>query len=820
MLLCLIALDAIVLPMDLEAAWLSLGNLYRDGDAACLEWCDVDGRQDRRILSPVTVLSWSAQRGRLPPLQAAAETLASRIQSGSDGRARIAMDIPSSFDQLLDWMRQALMTELAGDSFGHVCGASRLTALPRSALARRRRRLALRATGTTDELPDNSEGSMRLMDALGQRGASGGNEVIEQIRHACRVDTAEPSASAQRRRMLRDLQALIPAAASAGHWTSLLLLWAIDLVKYGTRRKRPLSPNTIAPYIQSTIGRLWERLRHAAPDEVMDWQSAYLDVLSDPGIEPSQLNKVAASLTAFHEFIETVLDVAPLARALDPEVPVQAARANVVWPHEWHWILDQLAAGNAEDRLERQLEAAVAFLAGGCLRVQDLWHVHVFGAKVGDKTLVMAIDPMASAGDGKSPWARRPVEIQDARCHALQSGWLVRRLAEGALPRDLLFGDPDAPRRPWRPGATEFLLNQSLKAATGDPDIGSHALRHAFATLARAAMSERDQRKLDQLSAQAGHAATQTTLTHYVHLYEAPLREGLDRSIRRLRMTEAQACRLTGMQPGRIRKRWERRPGERVQLTWAALDECAAMVDMADVCDGLEFDVPRWPRPKARAAWSFDLVLKCLGDLSEGRSGEQVQLRQGISPDQRLALEVVIRAWRSLARSRLPEDDGAPEIRDLPWREAFCRTRQEKWRPLMTALLRLDTPQAVRPVCAAWQRMQKGRYLSLESGTSAIPLIEWLCDAGVEGGQLVVSYANSGSAGLEQAVLNIEAEFGALPQLREERPRRGRPTLYLSLRSKTCRPTPPSNAALSMAGFHALLFSAWVWCKLDGAADE
>src|SRR5437868_11999217 len=166
-----------------------------------------------------------------------------------------------------------------------------------------------------------------------------------------------------------------------------------------------------------------------------------------------------AALTAFHEFAEQLIDAPRLARALAPDMPSLPPRANVVWRHEWNFLLDRLAETASNDRLARQLEAVAALVAGACLRVTDAWHVHMFGVEIFEEILIVSIDPLPSAGTGKSTSARRQVEIRDERCRRLLSTWYERRTTEGALSRDLLFGDPEDPRRPWRAGAVAFLLN-------------------------------------------------------------------------------------------------------------------------------------------------------------------------------------------------------------------------------------------------------------------------------------------------------------------------------------------------------------------------
>ncbi|GAB4566584.1 MAG: hypothetical protein Tsb007_39640 [Rhizobacter sp.] len=817
----LIVLDAIPKSPHIEAAWDALPDAYRHANEICLDWQSPGGGQNRRILSATTGLSWSAQLRRSSPLSAAIEVLVERLQQGPHPLLRYAPSatITSLFEEFLDSVRHALLTTLSGDLFAHVTGTELLTALPRSALARRRRQLALRREESGDTLADDADSTMQLMDVLRQPVRAGNAQFIERISATCRPDSGEPNPTAQRRRMLADLQALAASSSEAGYWGSLLLLWAVDLVRLGTRRTRPLSPHTISPYIQLTIVRLWRELRSRSPEELGpdDWQRMYEAILQDPEIEASQRGKAAAALTSFHEYAETLLDIPRLSRALDADVPVLAPRANIVWPHEASWILDRLEEAPQHDRLARQVEGALALLAGACLRVQDIWHIHMFGTQPCEDLVVVSIDPLPSAGTGKTLAARRQIEIREPRLCRLLRRWHERRMLEGALPRDLLFADPAEPRLPWRAGATEYLLNSWLKATTGDASIGTHALRHSHASLARAAMSDTDQRQWDQISASAGHEATRTTSVHYTHLFEAELRRQLDLSIHEIALTEDQLCRLSATRPGWIRKRWQRSGGDHVAIAWSALTEVSARVDVPDVATGYEFGPPSTPGLEVAASWTYSMVLACLCDWAEGRTPTQARLRQGVSAEQWRALETTAPSWSS-GHARWPRDLASDEGKDelLPWRDSFARVRQPKWQSLLEALHTMKRAE-LQMVCAAWCSMLQGDYLSLAHTANAIPLLRWISTLGVLPSQLVVAHQTALSDEVLGGALDaIEVLFGAMPCVRAERPRRGRPHVYLMLRSAGDTQAAPSNAGLSIAGLHALMFAGWVWLELSG----
>ena len=333
-------------------------------------------------------------------------------------------------------------------------------------------------------------------------------------------------------------------------------------------------------------------------------------------------------------------------------------------------------------------------------------------------------------------------------------------------------------------------------------------------------MTGEDQRDLDQLSAQAGHAATRTTLVNYVHLFEASLRQQLDRSIHCLRLTEMQVCRLSATRPGWVRKRWHRSGSNPVGIAWAAVEESAARIDMPDVAGDLAFESPRAPDTVPSPSWSFDLVLRCLADWAKKRSPDQVRLRSGISDEQWRSLEGSVQSWRAATPAGTRRWAEPARDEHLPWSEGFTRIGHEKLAPLLRSLQQTTDPSILRPVCAAWRQLLRGGYLSLTHVAAAPPLLEWLAHAGVKPAQLVVSHQTvHHDPALAAALEVIETVFGELPCVHAEQPRRGRPSLYLSLRTASAVGSKPSNAGLAMAGLHSLMFGAWVWCDVSRSAS-
>jgi hypothetical protein len=237
----------------------------------------------------------------------------------------------------------------------------------------------------------------------------------------------------------------------------------------------------------------------------------------------------------------------------------------------------------------------------------------------------------------------------------------------------------------------------------------------------------------------------------------------------------------------------------------------AGKVDMPDVADGFAFGPPRIDLAKPSGEWSFTLVLQVLGDVAGGYSPRQVQSRRGLAPAEWHAVDCVVCSWDGSRRARTTASRGE----ELPFRQSFARVGQGKWRPVVQALSRLARADDLRPMCDAWRLILCRGYLSLTDMAVALPFLQWLAATGIPASQLVVTIqAGSCKSQLDVAVDAIGSLFGGQPRLRVESKRRGRPPIYLMVSSGNG--DEPANAALSIAGLHALMFSAWVWTRLCG----
>jgi hypothetical protein len=824
---CLLLLDGVATAVDLRAAWAALSDVRRDAaGAAAIDWKDGDGRLQRRHLCLVTQLSLALQTGHqaYDVAVGALESELSGCTSAGDAAAG------ERLGQLIDQVQAALVLMVSGDLAAHVIGRQPLTAVSRSCLVRESTRLALlRVTRAdpdesplADEIPAEPSQALDaielgLLDAV-QAGAHE-NEVpatlVKSIVAACALDPQElPASSRQRASMLRRLRALAPACEAAGGWVAFLLFVAVTLIKVGTRETRPLAPRTIVAYIPLGFHALAARLATLpiADASTLDWMAlVYEPALADPNVPEGQRGKLAACLAAFHDILCSVLGAAPLETRLSAEKTGPVVCAELVWPHEVQRALAWLAASPPEDRLLAQSHAVLALLASGAFRSEDAFHLHVAGVRHDGDALQLAIDPLPSAGEGKTTAARRTVRITDPMAGAVLLAWLERRLTEGALPRDLLFGDPEDGRRAYRRGATIGVLNSVLKAATGEPRVGTHELRHAFLSIAREGMGVHDQRKLDSTSAAAGHEWTSLTLQRYCNLYERPLRSQMDAHIRELVITERAACQLTGLKPGMLRQRWKRARALPNDCIWAALDAAAHATSLKSLDDGYRTGMPSNPLAPTSAPLRFGGVHAVLTDLVDGHPRNVVALRQGVSEEVVREVLLHLHEWHRLRN--YPVDSTARPA--VPWATAWPRNAQAKW-VMVRRALEQASPESLGPVVSSWQSVACEQHIDLSRVEAGFNLLKWLAGTGLLADQLVLCHSREVDP--KTAVDVVQGLFDGAAVLRTLAPRRGRPKVYLLVSSTGTAKAEGdvANAALSVAGLHVLMFSAWVWARMTG----
>jgi hypothetical protein len=814
-----LAFDGVLQAESLALAWEALRSCYRSRDGISVEWENANGHRERRLLGALTSLS--LKQARLTSFEVACKDLIRRLDEVRwfAGKERKLAD---PIRRILDAVTDRLMTALPGDLFAHVRMDQLLTAVPRSCLARRDSQQALQwevMKGDESSLARRVRFMMADRLSAQLRGDPMADaDLLKGIRSACAVPSITQNKAKQRALMASQLHGLQPLAHEASSGIALFWTWAINLVEEGTEHTSPLAPNSIEDYVGSVFDLLPAALRSlldtGSSFAELPWRDTMQSLLNSPDIPQSQIAKVEAALESFL-FMLTRFGIPQEGKLRGTSQP-RAARGNVVWPHEVEWLLDQLRQRDISQRYHHQLLVVFALLADeSCaLRTQDLGHIHVGGMPLDADGKLLLIDPLPNAGSGKTLPARRHVEPQQQITQSLLAGWRRRRAVENATNEALLFADPSDPSRVYVKVRMEMELNALLKAATGDPSVSIHTLRHSALSYARHDALARGPYAFEESSAQAGHADPITTLTSYMHLYEVPLRLALDGMWRRHALTESAVCGLTHLKPGVLRQRWHRhREASKDSLAWLAIEEAAAAVQVPHVCAGVALQQAVMPAAVERQVRGPQRITEALACLAAGEDDMAVRMRFDFADDEWSALERALHVWQATQRRqsrrlnvrRRNKEDGR-----IPFRKGFARLGQPKLKLLADELARTSDEASLRPAVDAWEEALVFEWISAEDALALLPWLQWLKNARLSAKQLVVCAAESGTSSGNDASDWIHDIFGEPPTVRTVCSRGGRPRAYLMLTEcGETRADSTSNAALSVDGLNALMVSAW-----------
>lgn len=243
-LLLSLVFDGVVDPDCMQRAWQAVPTVYRCADGVCLDWLDHDGRLQRRLLGPLSVLALGACRHR-----GSFDAASSQLVAALSAQDAFGPDL----NAVLSIARTRLATALPGDLLAHVIGDHPLNAVQRSCLARLHTKLALvgRSSHSPGDAGLNNSVQWQVADAAFPVAHAGdpqeASSLLRAIGNACRADSTEPNPAVDRRRMARQLEAQAPACIAVGGWVCMLLL---------SRKLFPRIPVTQFCDVGRAIGRI------------------------------------------------------------------------------------------------------------------------------------------------------------------------------------------------------------------------------------------------------------------------------------------------------------------------------------------------------------------------------------------------------------------------------------------------------------------------------------------------------------------------------------------------------------------------------------
>lgn len=561
---------------------------YRAMNGVAVEWLALDPiRLERRLLSTITLKVWPSQQIDIagpcvspfsPLAMDVIEDLDKFLAASTAYRREKYPQRELELDAMC-WWQEVLPSSL----FGHCTEMLVLSALPRSALARLERGLALAPTESSPSRTGDAGAAGDLIDAaMISQGHDRSTALIETVLDILKESISEVD-GINKRHWATEIQKLTNRAINAGPRTALLLSWSAGMCESGTIDETNPADSTVSAYIRRALLPLHRVLCALSDDlESADWQAINLRMLyqqlvasQSTGNQPT----MRAALSNFHHFLVDWLDIEPLRGPLPGVTSSAPVRAQIVWEHELNLAM-QWATQHEDARMGSAVQVILGIAHEAPARAQELTRLKLCNVSFSEddkgKFAEIEIARHAASGRLKTPSSQRRLIVRSEMLLKLLSEWIIARKNQGAPESAFLFGDPSNDAERYRPAATLALAAQLLKTVTGDPKISIHTLRHAaISNLIYKAWlntSETDVNRIEVVAAHAGHASGLTTLQIYSHRYEHALRIWLYEALReRIEISSQAAACLLSLKPDVLRKRASRVTQDVNKFAWNLL---------------------------------------------------------------------------------------------------------------------------------------------------------------------------------------------------------------------------------------------------------
>lgn len=828
----LVLFDGICHLDDLTGALANLHNAYRFNGQPVLDWLGKDGRQHRRLLSKLTAQTqpWLGAPPSHDDIHAALLCLTMLIYS-ENARPPV---------KLLQDTCAYLSEIMPGALFADVTHVAPITALPRSALARKETQRRLVMGHQTVPMSGASAIGAAIDHAMQSTHRKGGMSMVDRIIAIC----LEHSRSNDARDRQGMLYALIAESDRVGYtdgMSALLLAWVIDFVESGGLKERRPRPKTIEKYVRNTIRELHEYLAgqdvFSLPPE--KFGEIYTQILTN--VSSGNRTHCLTGLKTWHAFLVECFDVPRLESGLDAEEGPAIPNANVIWPHEIDLLLQWIASSSIDERLKAQLDVCIRLAANIRLRAKELFLLRRYNLRRTADGLEIEVAPLANTGSLKSESARRVQALCDPESVRRLLAWNDRRQVEGALWSDYLFGDPYSPERVYRLGSTYIMINRLLKAVTGDSSVSLHTLSHTWASNAvldaLTTPIEIDVPPLEQVATLAGHRSAQTTVTQYFHFPAEAIRHFLDHELAQVKITSELAQHWSDVSAAALRKRASDRRLPAQEVYWQAIFDAGFPLPIPQAESGIALEDPGMPDFLAgRSVLSREAVLQAIADRFKGETSGCVASRLGLpvpTIDKIFETAQVVVGRLKTRRIKAGITTVHRSIRDgvgrtIPLSELgidFTRLCQSRWIQVWQHLEALREDE-LSLLVDAWSGSFDRSYLDLSNDHDRRVLFQFLRSCGVPSNHLAIAIACADPChptGEEQSVEAsivrfFERWFGVPPMIDRKVARRSRPAIYLMWSGvPLTKGGIPASAALSLGGFHAMMLGNAVFLQIQKA---
>lgn len=838
---CLVAFDAVTSLNELQSILCNLTNARPCGESIFVSWTAHD-RQCRKKLSARTTIAIA----KLPPdanlgkeLDAYLSVL---IQHYPCSRSWLSRDVwVNVFEDVQAWLYNILPAYQFGAAYGHwTCKA-----LP-DAVQFRESRVIQPLAAFDDRLADSNIEAIALDTAFDKEDEATARPLyLPELKAALAAPFGGDSVRVSDQRWRSSLKEKLDSAShkigkSGNYIDAILLWWVCYLVTVGSVRLTDPAVTTISKYFQDLANPIIESIMQAAgrtgDEEPPFWDAVFIDLrarISD--------SSGRAALASFHVFCVESFGVEILPNVVFNNTVVESqVSANVIWPDEFARILEMSRCVDPEERVCATTQVLLAIAGAVPIRIGEVRALHIGDIAIENGVMQIHYCPRGGQHSGKSHAAPRYMRTTDPHAIGIVQAWIQRRMVEVQDDTEFLFGDPNDRRVLYKFGRSVCLLNRLLKAVTGDPTVRFHSFRHSWVNHAILQANESYTgttgiSALQEIATMAGHATVETTLECYFHRMESAVRYSIDRYVDALPMSSAEISGWVGMTSAAVRKGKQRSDDPSNFYVQLLRDHALEVFHPQGACAE--------PEPDCKlvngSTVNFSTVMHAMRDLVAGRDESEIYLRTGLGGIQLDQLKAIatdclnlldgIAIDLQIRRSIWGAGNGTTPSKATPLvtrLQEFCNFKVgQHLSGLVESLTEMTRPtRDVQEAIQVWLLIKGDGLLDMSDPVSAKPLLTLLQQCGVAASNVVIRIGckNPGDphavavAKSTMSTVNVlstcQSVFREMPRVDFVKERTGIPCAYVLLTGSKFglnERVPP--AALSMSGFHTLMFLTAVW---------
>jgi integrase len=545
-----------------------------------------------------------------------------------------------------------------------------------------------------------------------------------------------------------------------------------------------------------------KRLHHLSREDRGQLYDEWIQRAKTPG-------DMSAALSALDLYFIVHFDVEPARVRSSRWEAAGLAVPQIIWPHEQQAIADAVPRCARTPAISSVASCLVELARQRSFRPSDVTYatlgdVHVYGPSH------VVIDVRRHRGHPaqKTEAAEHPLEFLDAEKQIpLLKGYVEQELGRGRGLDEPLWGATSMEaKRNFRDAWA--LINQLVKAYTGDPKASIYGFRHTwFSTQLEQALMPRgthpDRRIVHRIAEDGGHLDATTSITWYFHLPMTTLRAHADIALESL-LDPKLTKKWSALSMDAIYQRVSRSKGRGGTPLVDAIRDSRAPSRQPHITQLFPCQ-PLTHEPTASRAVSLTDVLTAVAYVDAHRQWWKPQDARGPLND--FELRVAAERRQLLAQYEDPA--------------VLVNVAQEKLASLNKYLQLHGTSQAVRKACSAFEAGQYEGYIDLEYHESLLIWLALLVPAGIRPSRLVIRMVDPTRQEIDNMINRCAAVTGMEPCIDKVCSGYSRPRAYLLLSSQDIQPgKPASSSATHMGGFNSLMVAAAIRLRLIDAKDK